>query len=173
MSGVHAFSFNLNLNNNGMLRGQKVMPLKDLNSDADSSFSADRRVYENIQAVANTQTVQQSFKKKWIGGCRDASDVSYRRRIEATGSSLNPSGGDFSFTTTSDKNTRIEALNRCRNQGKCATPKIRASPSCTNVPTPYMQTPNLVRTQYHAILTKGAAPINKNSQLYTNAGGFS
>ena len=171
MSGVHAFSFNLNINNNGLLRGQKAMPLKDLNSDADSSFASDRRVYENIQAVENTQTLTQSFKKKWIGGCRDASDVSYRRRVQAANASLNPNGGDFAFTSKTENNTRIEALNRCRNQGKCATPKIRASPSCTNVPTPYMQTPHLVRTQNHAVLTKGVSITNP--RLYTNAGGFS
>jgi hypothetical protein len=171
MSGVHAFNFNLNINNNGLLRGVKSMPLKDLNSDADGSFSADRRAYENLQAVDSTQTSEQAFKKKWIGGCRDASDVSYRRRISAAGSSLNPSGGDFAFTSNSEKNTRIEALNRCRNQGKCATPKIRASPHHTNVPTPIFQAPNLVRTQNHAILTKGVSI--SNPRLYTNAGGFS
>ena len=152
------FSFNLNINNNGLLNGVKAMPLKDLSSDSDGSFSSDRRAYEHIHA---TNAVPTTVQKKWIGGCRDASDVSYRRRVAAAGSSLNPSGGDFAFTSKSEKNTVIEALNRCRNQGKCATPKIRASPSHTNVPTPYMQTPNLVRTQNHAVLTKGTVPFGK------------
>lgn len=169
---MYVFSFNLNISNNGALKGVKAMPLKDLNSDADGSFSADRRAYENIQAVNAVKTVPQIFKKKWIGGSRDASDVSYRRRVEAAGSAMNPTGGEFAFTSNSERNTRIEALNRCRNQGKCATPKIRASPHHTNVPTPYMQTPNLVRTQNHAVLTKGAAPLGK-AILSNTAAGFS
>ena len=172
MDSVYVFDFNLNIRNNGLARGVKAMPLKDLNSDADGSFAADRRAYENIQAVNLTQTTQQAFKKKWIGGCRDSSDVSYRRRIEAAGASMNPAGGKFAFTSKTEKNTRIDALNRCRNQGKCATPKIRASPHCTNVPTPYFQTPNLVRTQYHAILTKGASPI-AHPKPNVNSEGFS
>lgn len=145
------FNFNWNLNNS-VLKGVKAMPLKDLNSDNDGTFSADRRAYENMVPVPTITN------KKWIGGCRDASDVSYRRRVAAAGTAMNPTGGDFSFTSNSDKNVRIEALNRCRNQGKCATPKIRASPHHTNVPTSCAKQPHLVRTQHHAVLTKGASP---------------
>lgn len=149
------FNFGLNNLNNGRLRGVKAMPAKDLNSDADSSFAADRRAYENIMSVDLASPAHSKIlQKKWIGGSRDASDVSYRRRVAASGSSMNPSGGSFSFTSKTEKNTVIEALNRCRNQGKCAPPKVRASPSRTGVPTPIWKKPNLVRSQYHAVLTK-------------------
>ena len=134
------------------------MPAKDLSSDADSTFASDRKAYANIFA---TDAPSQISQKKWIGGSRDSSDVSYRRRVAAAGSSLNPSGGAFSFTSKTEKNTVIEALNRCRNQGKCATPKVRASPSRTNVPTPIYKTPNLQRSQYHAVLTKQTPMVYK------------
>jgi hypothetical protein len=133
MSGVYVFSFNLNNINNGVLNAEKAMPLKDLNSDADSSFAADRKAYANILAVENTNPGQY-IQKKWIGGCRDASDVAARRRIAAAGSSLNPNGGAFSFTSKTEKNTVSNALNRCRNQGNCVPTKVTNSPYYTNVP---------------------------------------
>jgi len=159
---MFTFSFGLNNLNNGRLTGVKAMPAKDLSSDADGSFSADRKAYANIFATDNaTPAPSQMSQKKWIGGCRDSSDVSYRRRVAAAGSSLNPSGGAFSFTSKTEKNTVIEALNRCRNQGKCATPKVRASPSRTNVPTQIWKTPNLQRSQFHAVLTKQTPMVYK------------
>jgi hypothetical protein len=148
MSGVHAFSFQLNNQNNGSLSGVKAMPLKDLNSDSDGSFSSDRKAYANMMAT----TTENASQKKWIGGCRDASDVAARRRISAAGSSLNPGGGAFSFTSKTEKNTRIEALNRCRNKGNCVPPKVTNSPHCNNVLTPIWRPPNLVRTINRAAL---------------------
>ena len=155
---MYVFSFNLNSRtnlNNGMLNGVKSMPAKDLTSESDGAFAADRKAYANILAT-NTASPNphQISQKKWIGGSRDASDVSYRRRVSATGSSLNPSGGAFSFTSKTEKNTRIEALNRCRNQGNCVPPKVRASPHYTNLLTPIWKQPNLTRTKFHTVLTK-------------------
>lgn len=164
MSGVFAFQFGLNNLNNGILRGVKAMPAKDLNSDSDSSFASDRKAYTNLVSVniANPSP-QQILQKKWIGGNRDASDVAYRRRVAAAGASLNPTGGTFSFTSKTEKNTRIEALNRCRNQGNCVPPKVRASPHYTNMLTPIWKPPSLVRTQFHAVLTKeNSAPIKES-----------
>jgi hypothetical protein len=152
MSGVHTFSFQLNNANNGLLSGVKAMPLKDLNSDSAGSFSADRKAYANILAAENVHNQGQYVQKKWIGGCRDASDVASRRRISAAGSALNARGGAFSFTSKTEKNTRIEALNRCRNQGKCVPPKVTNSPHHTNVPTPIWQPSKLVRTENRAAL---------------------
>lgn len=137
------------------------MPAKDLSSDADSSFSADRRAYENMFAVNATGSNPIS-PKKWIGGSRDASEVSYRRRISAAGSSMNPTGGSFSFTSKTEKNTVIDALNRCRNQGKCVPPKVRNSPHYTNLLTPIWKPPSLVRTPFHAVLTKETPMTHKN-----------
>ena len=162
MSSMFVFNFGLNNLNNGRLTGVKAMPAKDLSSDADSSFASDRKVYANILATDTaTPGPHQISQKKWIGGSRDASDVSYRRRVSAAGSSMNPSGGAFSFTSKTEKNTVIDALNRCRNQGKCAPPKVRASPHRTNVPTPIWKPSNLVRTQFHAVLTKETPMTHK------------
>lgn len=152
MSGVYVFSFGLNNENNGVLNGVKAMPLKDLTSDSDSSFAADRKVCANALTVANSYSAKQNVQKKWIGGCRDASDVAARRRQLAAGSSLNPTGGALSFTSKTEKNTVIDALNRCRNQGKCAPPKVVNSPHHTNVPAYYWGKKKLVRTDNRAAL---------------------
>lgn len=149
------FRYNLKHLNNGLMSGVNAMPAKDLTSESDGAFAADRKAYSNLVATnIATPAPNKVLQKKWIGGCRDASDVSYRRRIKATGSSLNPSGGAVSFTSKIEKNTRIEALNRCRNQGNCVPPKVRASKRALNVPTPIWKPPNLVRSKYHAVLTK-------------------
>ena len=131
MGSVVLFSFGLNNLNNGKLRGVKVMPAKDLTSDSDSMFASDRKAYENMYI---REQPKQLLQKKWIGRCSDASDVSYRRRVLAAGASLNPNGDEMSFMSKTDKNTRIEALNRCRNQGYCVPPKVRARKQYTNVP---------------------------------------
>lgn len=153
---AYVFSFGLNRNNvnNGVLRGVKPMPLKDLNSDGAGSFSADRQAYANMMSASANMTPAQSDTKKWVGGNRDASDVSARRRIIAAGAAMNPAGGEFAFTSKTEKNTRIDALNRCRNQGNCVPPKVRASRHYTNLLTPIYKTPNLQRSKYHAVLTK-------------------
>jgi len=166
---MFTFSFGLNNLNNGRLTGVKAMPAKDLNSDSNGSFASDRKAYANILATdAATPAPNQISQKKWMGGCRDSSDVSYRRRVAAAGSSLNPSGGAFSFTSKTEKNTVINALNRCRNQGKCAPPKVRASPHHTNLLTPIWKTPNLQRSKFHAVLTKETPMTHK--QINTGNG---
>jgi hypothetical protein len=159
MGSIYVFSFNLNNANNGKLKGVKAMPSKDLTSDSAGGFASDRKAYANILDVENTHP-EQYAQKKWIGGNRDASDVSYRRRVAAAGSSLNPTGEMFAFSSKTEKNTRIQALNRCRNQGNCVPPKVRASPHHTNMLTPIWKPPNLLRSKFHAVLTKECpAPI--------------
>jgi hypothetical protein len=127
------------------------MPLKDLTSYSASSFASDRKLYANNAAI-RPPSIKQNIQKKWIGGQRDASYIAYKRRITAVGSSLNPTGGPFSFISNREKNTRIDALNRCRNGGYCVPPKVRASLTRANVPTPIWKTPNLIRTQFRAVL---------------------
>ena len=150
---AYVFNFKLNLNhlNNAKLRGVKAMPAKDLTSDSDGAFASDRKANENILDM--NKNPAQYAQKKWIGGNRDASDISYRRRIAAAGTSMNPTGGEIAFTSKTEHNTRISALNRCRNQGNCVPPKVRASPHYTNLLTPIWKPPKLQRTQYHAVLT--------------------
>jgi hypothetical protein len=151
--GVHAFNFNLNNLNNGVSRGVNSMPFKDATSDSAGGFATDRKAY------ANTFASVQSVQKKWMGGCRDASDVASRRRIAATGTSLNPDGGAFSFSSKTEKNTRIEALNRCRNQGNCVPPKVRNSPHHTNLLTPVWQPPNALRSDFVRTQHRAAVPL--------------
>ena len=127
------------------------MPPKDLTSNSGSSFSADRKAYENIMAIAKLRA-NTHIQKKWIGGTRDASDVAARRRVVAAGSSLNPTGGDFSFTSKQEKNTRIDALNRCRNKGNCVPPKVAYSPHFTNRPAAFWPSAPLIRTENQAAL---------------------
>ena len=152
-SDMFMFNFNLKHLNNGLLTGVNAMPSKDFTSDPNSSFASDRKAYSNLISIVNTHP-EQYVQKKWIGGSRDASDIAYRKRIAATGSSLNPTGGNIAFTSKTEKNTRIEALNRCRNKGNCVPPKVRASPHHTNLLTPIWKPPNLVRSKFHAVLTK-------------------
>lgn len=160
---MFVFNFGLNNLNNGKLTGVKAMPAKDLSSDADSSFASDRRAYANLIATdAATPSPNQVAQKKWIGRSQDASIVALRRRIEAAGSSMNPSGEALSFTSKTEKNTVIEALNRCRNQGYCVPPKVRASKHYTNLLTPVWQPPNLVRSKFHAVLTKETPMTHKS-----------
>ena len=131
--------------------GVNAMPLKELNSDSNGSFAADRRAFTNV-VVADNTTPAQRVQKKWIGGSRDASDVAARRRISAAGSSMNPDGNEFSFTSNTDKNAVMNALNRCRNQGKCVTPKVTNSPHHINVPPRAWPKKELVRTENKAYL---------------------
>jgi len=122
--------FSYNDLNNGMLRGIKAMPAKDLTSDGTAAFSTDRHAY----AETYTPPQKANLTKKWCGGCRDASETIYRRRIASVGTSLNPGGQAFSFQSKTEKNTRIDALTRCRAGGACVPPKVRHSPSRTGVP---------------------------------------
>jgi hypothetical protein len=131
MGSVFVFSLALNNLNNGKLRGVKAVPAKDLTSNSDSMFASDRKVY----ATDIREQPKQMVQKKWIGGgCCDASDVSYRRRVLAAGASLNPNGNEISFMSKTEKNTLNDALNRCRNKGYCVPPKVRAIKQYTNVP---------------------------------------
>jgi hypothetical protein len=165
------FRYNLKHLNNGVLNGVNAMPAKDLTSESEGSFATDRKVYSNIVSTDTANPAPSKMpQKKWIGGCRDASVVSYRRRIAATGTSLNPEGGAIAFMSKTEKNTRIEALNRCRNQGNCVPPKVRASKLALNIPTPIWKPPNLVRTKFHSVLTK-ETPMQ--SKKINNVSGYS
>jgi hypothetical protein len=134
--------------NNGILSGHFAMPMKDITSDNNATFSLNRRRYfrtyipkhnfkipeqatnsiqrqslglsNNMVSIEGTKTYQQ---KKWIGGCRDASQIIANRRIHTTGAILS-NEGPTSFKNISDNNTAREALNRCRSQGYCVPRKV-------------------------------------------------
>ncbi len=106
--------------NNGTLTGMKAMPQKDISSDGTSYFAHDRRAYaESLTSYTN----QQLYKKKFIGGNRDASSVAARRRTNEVGNgSLNASNAQISFTTVRDINTTNNALRKARAGGGYVPP---------------------------------------------------
>lgn len=142
--------------NNGQLQGVKAMPQKDGSADGTAAFSNDRRVYADTLNAVN-----QPLHKKWQGGSRDASDVAARRRVRSIGTSLNPTGGEISFSSNSEKNSRIDALTRCRAGGASACQKVRFRPTRDGVPmtnnTPVsISQKTIPRSTHHAILANHA-----------------
>ena len=128
--------------NNGIINAKNAMPLKDLNSDNAGSFELNRKLFnkayqppinyksapigrsffqrrapaiEHGFIVDGPKSVQQ---KKWIGGNRDASQITTNRRRKTTGQIVTYSGPQ-SFT-----NSRIDALARVRGGGACVPPKV-------------------------------------------------
>ena len=110
--------------NNAILTGEKAMPMKDLTSDGSSRFSMGRRDFirgfipsqPNFTAVSNTQ-------KKWIGGNRDASQITNSRRINSIANgSLNAAKKPISFTAPNEVNVVRNALTRTR-AGVSVVPK--------------------------------------------------
>ena len=122
--------------NNGVLSARKAMPMKEVNSDGDSSFAMDRRVYmrtpisngsNNAQLEGEgSNTLSVIAKKKWYGGSsvRDSSVVIEKRVKNEVGvGSLNADGNALSFKTVKDVNVTREALIRVRNIGSCVPAK--------------------------------------------------
>jgi hypothetical protein len=136
--------------NNGILSGHFAMPMKDITSDNETTFSLNRRIYfrtfpkqipsvstnindtierhalalsDNMISIQGPKTIPQ---KKWIGGCRDASQIIKNRRISTTGAILSNTS-PYSFKNISDNNTARDALIRCRSQGQVVPPKCTHS----------------------------------------------
>ena len=121
--------------NNGALTGVKAMPQKDSTSDNSTDFSIGRQTF--MQSYTPVQTNMALVnQKKWIGGNRDASQVTAKNRSNEIGSSLNVSGKAFSMTTYKDVNTVRNALSRVRAGGAVSPMKKNA-----NVNNAYTQTP--------------------------------
>ena len=137
--------------NNGVLNFTNSMPMKNLTSDNDSSFSLNRMIFNRsyqppvnnwLNQTTKTQIERQSpgiqhgfiidgpksaIQKKWIGGNRDASDIIYRKRMNTTGAVIKTSG-EQSFKNPTDNNPRIEALARVRGGGARVPPKVANRP---------------------------------------------
>jgi hypothetical protein len=122
--------------NNGVLHSIKAMPQKDSTSDNTSTFSMGRHVFMDTYTNKTITNAQQN-QKKWIGGNRDASQVTtnYRNNQIGTGK-LNATGELMGFTTYKDINVVDNALRRVRSGGAVAPPKKAVSPSKTCVPAP-------------------------------------
>jgi|TARA_B110000093_G_scaffold19200_1_gene17501 hypothetical protein len=106
--------------NNGALSVAGAMPQKDSTSSNESQFQMSRKTYVETEPIVQG--------KKWMGGSRDASDVSRRKRTIAVGKGTNTENGTpLSFTTYKDVNTTNDAIRRVRSGGAVAPAKKNAS----------------------------------------------
>lgn len=126
--------------NNGILSFVHAMPMKELTSDNDSSFSLGRHTFSRILAPSSLKTVvgnkmiqrqalglgskqviidgpKTTLQKRWIGGNHDASDIIAKRRNRAIGQSVNPTATPQSFGSQRDVNVQRRARQRMRSQG--------------------------------------------------------
>jgi len=111
--------------NNGSSSVPKGMPLKDLTSDNNASFSMGRMLYTKTTETITTDT--QKAEKKWSGS-RDSSDVIQRRKLNAIGkNSLNINSNTFSFTNTNNTNDARQALAKTRKTGGGVPKKVTGS----------------------------------------------
>lgn len=112
--------------NNAILSGRKAMPAKDLTSDGSSTFVLGRMDF--VRGYSPTQpnyTASSNIQKKWIGGNRDASQVTSSRRINnIANGSLNANEKPMAFMAGNEVNTVRNALNRVRNQGSVVPAKV-------------------------------------------------
>ena len=100
--------------NNGIIQSVRAMPQKDSTSDNTSSFAISRRIYSTLNFT--TVTNDEKMMKKWHGAVnRDASSVIATNRVHEMGvGSLNVENVPMSFKSSTDTNTRRQALRRVR-----------------------------------------------------------
>ena len=123
MAGVYRF-LAINDMNNGILKGPKAMPQKDITSTNENAFSMNRHAFVR-QTQVSTNKIISKTNKKWIGGNRDSSNITSKRRINTIGEiSLNKSGGPISFTTSKPSNDVRDAKHRVRSGGSIVPPAV-------------------------------------------------
>ncbi len=135
--------------NNGILKAPKAMPQKDSTSNNENAFSMNRHTFvkqTEVQIPATlipssnqrkwaTGASYHSFtsangivaktNKKWMGGNRDSSSITSKRRVNAIGAnSLNQSGIPMSFTTSKPGNDIRDAKHRVRSGGSIVPPAV-------------------------------------------------
>jgi hypothetical protein len=143
--------------NNGLLKTKNAMPQKDGVSDGQSSFSIDRRAFNETwtaspamtalnpphYGVANSRGLPTVFdgthslnQKKWHSN-RDASEIVRRARVMSVGlGSLNTNGQALSFESHANVNTVNQALSRVRGGGAVAPAKKAHNTHNAYGPTP-------------------------------------
>ena len=182
--------------NNGVLSSTNAMPLKNLTSDNTPSFSNNRQLFQKAYQPPADYSVRQTtrsffqrntgalphgyvidgpksvFQKKWIGGNRDASQTTMRRRMNTTGASMTKPGPQ-SFKNPNDNNPRIEALARVRGGGASVPPKVS-----NRVTIPYIIPPSPTPSIYYRIISAGLEAYSggvvdwSSSTAYGQAPGF-
>lgn len=120
MASVYRF-LAINDINNGILKGANAMPQKDITSANENVFSLNRHTF-----VRQTQvTGVTKPNKKWIGGNRDSSNITSKRRINTIGEiSSNKSGAPMSFTGVKPGNDVRDAKHRVRSGGSIVPPGV-------------------------------------------------
>lgn len=173
--------------NNGMLKTNNGMPQKDSTSDNQSSFSMDRRAYNDtrtLNPLTNTirpgnygyntsRSLPTVFdgtstpkQKQWYGN-RDASEITRKNRVTSVGLGTTNNGTNpISFQSHANANTVNHALRRLRSGGAIAPAKKghnisnAYSPSPQNIPlVPQLHIVNGVKMPP----TKYSGPQNNNT----------
>lgn len=143
--------------NNGMLKTNNGMPQKDSTSDNQSSFSMDRRAYNDtttLNPLINTirpdnygYNTSRSFptvfdgtstpkQKQWYGN-RDASEITRKNRVNSVGLGTTNNGTNpISFESHANANTINHALRRVRSGGAVAPAKKANNISNAYTPSP-------------------------------------
>ena len=133
--------------NNNVLNFKNAIPLKNPTTNNEQSFEIDRKLFNKaFQPTVNLSIEQKgssviqrespgiqhgyvvdgpktTLQKKWIGGNRDASQTTLRRRMNTTGQTIQTSGA-VSFNSGNDNNPRIQALARVRGGGSRVPLKV-------------------------------------------------
>jgi len=148
MAATYSF-LSINNINNGTLKAPKAMPQKDITSNNENAFSMNRHTFVRQTQITRptpmipstnqrkwaTGAAYHSFtsvneivaktNKKWMGGNRDSSSITSKRRVNAIGeNSLNKSGVAMSFTTIKSGNDVREAKHRVRSGGSIVPPAV-------------------------------------------------
>ena len=176
----------INQLNNGLLSSTNAMPAKDSTSD---NTGIDRRLFTrtyqpriNFSVGQITRSIEQRRspaiehgfiidgpksvqQKKWIGGNRDASSVTKARRSSSTGSTMTAPGPTSFFSK--EKNSRIEALARCRGGGASVPPKVTGK--IFNFDS---NTPELDLRDYYRIISAGLAAYSNSFNYSGIVSGF-
>ena len=146
----------LNDINNGISTARMGMPMKDITSDGSASFGLNRKLFtrtfitpitkpnvsgiaiieRNALGLSGKQVIitgpASAVQKKWIGGNRDASQITTNRRVIQSGKVMaNVNNQPTSFVTDNDRNTTRHALSRVRGGGAANVPKAKARISST------------------------------------------
>ena len=167
--------------NNNTLNFKNAMPLKNLTTNNEQSFEIDRKLFNkafqpNVDyslTQTGTSVIQRespaiqhgyvvdgpktALQKKWIGGNRDASQTTLRRRMNTTGQAIQKSG-PVSFNSGNDNNSRIEALARVRGGGYRVPLKVSSRLAINSI------------QSYYRVISAGLSAI---SGVLVNISGFS
>lgn len=144
--------------NNAISNSRMGMPIKDITSDGASTFEMNRKLFSrtyttpattipnpgvakverNALGLSNNQAVITGpavpIQKKWIGGNRDASQITKNRRVQQSGKTMaNLQNQPISFVNDRDPNVIRQAITRVRGGGAANVPKARAGVN-TNLP---------------------------------------